>query len=86
MVSQLMDDGASKTEALTAIALALQLDPQTDLTTYDPIQKALKGIHLTQVMSANLRMANLVNQAEGLLLTLSPEYQGILWEPICWVK
>ena len=77
MVSQLMDDGASKTEALTAIALALQLDPQTDLTTYDPIQKAFEGDPIaTQVMSANLRMANLVNQAEGLLLTLSPEYQG----------
>ncbi len=77
MVSQLMDDGASKTEALTAIALALQLDPEIDLTTYDPIQKAFEGDPFaTQVMSANLRMANLVNQAEGLLLTLSPEYQG----------
>ncbi|MDA7790543.1 hypothetical protein N8988_00625 [Opitutales bacterium] len=77
MVSQLMDDGASKTEALTAIALALQLDPKIDLTTYDPIQMAFEGDPFaTQVMSANLRMANLVNQAEGLLLTLSPEYQG----------
>jgi hypothetical protein len=77
MVSQLMDDGASKTEALTAIALALQLDPDIDITTYDPIQKAFEGDPFaTQVMSANLRMANLVNQAEGLLLTLSPEYQG----------
>ena len=29
----------------------------------------------TKIMSANLRMANLVNQAEGLLLTLSSDYQ-----------
>ena len=52
MISKLMDDGATKAEALSAIAIALQLDPQIDLTSYDPIQRAFEGDPFaTQVMS-----------------------------------
>jgi uncharacterized repeat protein (TIGR02543 family) len=77
MISKMMDLGASKTEALTALSLALELDSSIDLTNYDPIQRAFEGDErATSVMMANLRMANLVNQAEGLLLALSKDYQG----------
>ena len=77
MVSKLMDLGATKEEAIAALALALDLDSTIDFTTYDPIQKAFEGHgDATNVMMANLRMANLINQAEGLLLTLSSDYQG----------
>ena len=69
MISKMMDLGASKQEALTALSLALELDSSIDLTNYDPIQRAFEGDErATSVMMANLRMANLVNQAEGLLL------------------
>ncbi len=77
MISKMMDLGASKQEALTALSLALELDSSIDLTNYDPIQRAFEGDErATSVMMANLRMANLVNQAEGLLLALSKDYQG----------
>ena len=67
----------ASTEALTALSLALELDSSIDLTNYDPIQRAFEGDErATSVMMANLRMANLVNQAEGLLLALSKDYQG----------
>ena len=77
MIAKMMDMGATKEEAVTALALALNLDTTIDFTNYDPIQKAFEGdIQATTVMMANLRMANLVNQAEGLLLALSDDYQG----------
>ncbi|MDA8805939.1 InlB B-repeat-containing protein [Opitutales bacterium] len=77
MISKMMDLGASKQEALTALSLALELDSSIDLTNYDPIQRAFEGDErAASVMMANLRMANLVNQAEGLLLALSEDYQG----------
>ncbi|MEK9773916.1 MAG: hypothetical protein VW576_10185, partial [Opitutae bacterium] len=77
MIAKLMDLGASKEEAVTALALALDLDTTIDFTTYDPIQKAFEGdVQATTILMANLRMANLVNQAEGLLLALSNDYQG----------
>ena len=77
MISRLMDLGASKSEAISALAIALDLDPSIDYTVYDPIARAFNGdSEATKIMSANLRMANLVNQAEGLLLTLSSDYQG----------
>ena len=73
----MMDLGATKDEAITALALALDLDSSIDFTTYDPIQEAFDGDQrATDVMLANLRMANLINQAEGLLLALSSDYQG----------
>ena len=77
IMSKMMDLGATKDEAITALALALDLDSSIDFTTYDPIQEAFDGDQrATDVMLANLRMANLINQAEGLLLALSSDYQG----------
>ena len=77
MISKMMDLGATKEEAVTALALALELDSSIDFTNYDPIQKAFEGDNrAATVMMANLRMANLVNQAEGLLLALSADYEG----------
>ena len=77
MIAKLMDEGATKSEALSALSIALQLNSEIDLTSYDPFEKALQGDPLAvKVMEANLRMANLVNQAEGLLLTLSDSYSG----------
>ena len=53
------------------------MDPSIDYTVYDPIAQAFNGdSEATKIMSANLRMCNKVNQAEGLLLTLSSDYQG----------
>jgi len=77
MIAKLMDEGATKSEAISALSIALQLSSEIDLTSYDPFEKALQGDPMAvRVMEANLRMANLVNQAEGLLLTLSENYQG----------
>jgi len=77
IIAEMMDLGATKEEAVAALALALGIDSSIDFTTYDPIQEAFEGDErATDVMLANLRMANLVNQAEGLLLALSSEYQG----------
>ena len=77
IISKMMDLGATKDEAITALALALDLDSSIDFTSYDPIQEAFDGDQrATDVMLANLRMANLINQAEGLLLALSSDYQG----------
>ena len=77
IISNMMELGATKDEAIVALALALGLDTTIDFTHYDPIQKAFEGdSRATVVMMANLRMANLVNQAEGLLRVLSADYQG----------
>ena len=72
IISKLMDLGATKNEALLSVALALELDESIDFTNYDPILEAFDGdTRATEVMQANLRMANLVNQAEGILLAIS---------------
>ena len=77
MITKMMDLGATKEESLTALALALELNSTIDFTNYDPIQKAFEGdAQATEIMMANLRMANLINQAEGLLLALSSDYKG----------
>ena len=77
IISKLMDLGATKNEALLSVALALELDESIDFTNYDPILEAFDGdTRATEVMQANLRMANLVNQAEGILLAISSEYNG----------
>ena len=44
MISKMMDLGATKAEAVTALALALELDSTIDFTNYDPIQKAFEEI------------------------------------------
>jgi hypothetical protein len=77
LISQMMVGGLSKEEAMKRVSLALGLDEGLDLTNYDPIQKAFEGeANATLVMMANLRIANLVNQSEGLLRALSEEYEG----------
>ena len=39
----MMDLGATKEEAIIAVALSLELDSSIDLTNYDPIQQAFVG-------------------------------------------
>ena len=93
LISQLMENGLTKEDATTRLARALGLSAELDLTAYDPIQKAFEGdANATFVMLANLRMANLMNQSEGLLRALSAEYEGykigtdILDEVANWIS
>jgi len=77
LISQLMQSGLSKELAVSQVSTSLGLSPDIDLSSYDPIQKAFEGDeNATHIMMANLRMANLINQSEGLLQALSPEYVG----------
>ena len=77
LVAQLMENGFTKEESMRKVSSALGLSTGIDLSTYDPIQKAFEGdSNATFVMMANLRMANLINQSEGLLQALSEDYDG----------
>lgn len=77
LISQLMSSGLNKEQATARVATSLGIRTDIDLTTYDPIQKAFEGDeNATHIMMANLRMANLINQSEGLLRALSSDYEG----------
>ena len=79
IVAKIMDTGVSKETAIVMTAQALGIDTSIDLTTYDPILETALGNdeQAGAVLVANLRMANLINQSEGLLLAIAEEYEGM---------
>ena len=79
IVAKIMDTGVSKETTIVWTAQALGIDTSIDLTTYDPILETALGNdeQAGAVLVANLRMANLINQSEGLLLAIAEEYEGM---------
>ena len=79
LVAKIMDTGVAKETAIVMTAQALGIDTSINLTTYDPILETALGNdeQAGAVLVANLRMANLINQSEGLLLAIAEEYEGM---------
>ena len=68
-----MDQNVSKSDALTMVREAFGLSEEIDLTTYDPFAQFAED-NATSVLVANLRVANIINQAEGLLRAINGDY------------
>ena len=73
LVQAIMDQNVSKSDALTMVREAFGLSEEIDLTTYDPFAQFAED-NATSVLVANLRVANIINQAEGLLRAINADY------------
>jgi len=76
LLQAMIDQNVSKEDALEQIAEAFGFDESVDLSTFDPLAEYNQNNQdlSTQVLVANLRIANIINQAEGLLRAINEEY------------
>jgi len=77
LVTQLIEKGLDKSDALVKVGQAFDLDDSVDLTQFDPYAEAMEGSSsAVAVLVANHRMANIINQSEALIKKATPDFQS----------